>query len=287
MALSDLPRRSLTAVIFAAVMLGGMLWSRYSFAVLVFIINAGSLYEYLRLVKPHQHYTPEQSRITSRLTLILGCLLHASVWYALNDALIGLLAVLVVPFIILVFITELVLNTQSRWKNALLNAGGLVYVSLFLFCFYELVAPPFFLGAKNTVVWYPQFAAIPLGIVLLVWANDTFAYFAGSLFGRHKIAPEISPKKSWEGFAGGLLFALATAYVLSRYYFSLNVIQWMMIASLVVVFGTIGDFFESWIKRKAGVKDSGSLMPGHGGFLDRFDALIFCLPFVTIYLMLS
>lgn len=287
MALSDLPRRALTAVIFGAVMLGGMLWSRYSFAALVFIINAGSLYEYLRLVKKHQQYTPLQARTTSRVTLLLGCLFHASVWYALNDAFVGLIAVLIIPFILLVFITDLMMNTTMKWKNALLNACGLVYVSLFLFCFYVLVAPPFYLGAANTEPWYPQFASIPLGIVLLVWANDTFAYFAGSLFGKHKIAPEISPKKSWEGFAGGLVFALVTAYVLSGFYFSLNPVQWMVVASLVVVFGTLGDFFESWLKRQAGVKDSGSLMPGHGGFLDRFDALIFCLPFVTIYLMFS
>lgn len=287
MALSDLPRRALTAVIFGAVMLGGMLWSRYSFAALVFIINAGSLYEYLRLVKKHQQYTPLQARTTSRVTLLLGCLFHASVWYALNDAFVGLIAVLIIPFILLVFITDLMMNTTMKWKNALLNACGLVYVSLFLFCFYVLVAPPFYLGAANTEPWYPQFASIPLGIVLLVWANDTFAYFAGSLLGKHRIAPEISPKKSWEGFAGGLVFALVTAYVLSGFYFSLNPVQWMVVASLVVVFGTLGDFFESWLKRQAGVKDSGSLMPGHGGFLDRFDALIFCLPFVTIYLMFS
>lgn len=287
MALSDLPRRALTAVIFGAVMLGGMLWSRYSFAALVFIINAGSLYEYLRLVKKHQQYTPLQARTTSRVTLLLGCLFHASVWYALNDAFVGLIAVLIIPFILLVFITDLMMNTTMKWKNALLNAGGLVYVSLFLFCFYVLVAPPFYLGAANTEPWYPQFASIPLGIVLLVWANDTFAYFAGSLLGKHKITPEISPKKSWEGFAGGLVFALVTAYVLSGFYFSLNPVQWMVVASLVVVFGTLGDFFESWLKRQAGVKDSGSFMPGHGGFLDRFDALIFCLPFVTIYLMFS
>lgn len=287
MALSDLPRRALTAVIFGAVMLGGMLWSRYSFAALVFIINAGSLYEYLRLIKKHQQYTPLQAQTTSRVTLLLGCLFHASVWYALNDAFVGLMALLIIPFILLVIVTDMMMNTTRKWKNALLNAGGLVYVSLFLFCFYVLVAPPFYLGAANTEPWYPQFASIPLGIVLLVWANDTFAYFAGSLLGKHKIAPEISPKKSWEGFAGGLVFALVTAYVLSGFYFSLNPVQWMVVASLVVVFGTLGDFFESWLKRQAGVKDSGSLMPGHGGFLDRFDALIFCLPFVTIYLMFS
>ena len=285
--MKDLPRRTLTAIIFGTVMLGGILLSRQSFAVLLFLINAGGLYEYLKLVKVHQQYTVQQAKTTSAITLLLGAAFHASVWYALDDAFIGRLAVLIIPFLIIIFAVDLTMHTPQRWKNALINAGGLVYVSLFLFCFYVLVAPPASDSPDDASPWYPRYAPVPLGIILLVWANDTFAYFAGSLFGKHKIAPEISPKKSWEGFAGGLIFALLTGYLLSGFYPYLNPVQWLMMASLVSVFGTTGDFFESWLKRKAGVKDSGNLLPGHGGFLDRFDALIFCLPFITIYLMLS
>ena len=159
--------------------------------------------------------------------------------------------------------------------------------SLSLFCFYILVSPPFMLSNLNTIPWFPRFAAVPLGIVLLIWANDTFAYFTGSLLGKHKMAPSISPKKTWEGFAGGMIAALTVAFLISLNFNIFNVVQWMVTGLLVSVFGSAGDFFESWLKRKAGVKDSGTLLPGHGGFLDRFDALIFCVPFVTMYLLFT
>src|SRR6185436_11749492 len=96
--------------------------------------------------------------------------------------------------------------------------------------------------------WFPTYDAIPLGIVLLIWANDTFAYFTGSLIGKHKILPAVSPKKTWEGFFGGLIFALITAWILSLYFTKLNMQHWLIVAVIVVVFGTIGDFFESMIK---------------------------------------
>jgi len=193
----------------------------------------------------------------------------------------ALIPLVMLPIIIILFITELAMNTETKMKNALLNCGGIIYVSLFLFCFYPLTAPPFMI---NTTDWFPEFAAIPLGIVLLIWANDTFAYFTGSLIGITKILPSVSPKKSWEGFIGGSVFAILTGWILSKYFTQLNVYQWISVAIIISVTGTIGDFFESFIKRKAEVKDSGNLLPGHGGFLDRFDALIFCLPFVTLYI---
>jgi len=279
--MKDLPRRAVTAVIFGTVMIGGIIWCRISFNILVFVINAGCLYEYLRLIQKFQRYKTEQAKIAFWLTMILGCGFHAIALVLSNDAFILLVAALMLPIIIILFITELAMNTETKMKNALLNCGGIIYVSLFLFCFYPLTAPPFMI---NTTDWFPEFAAIPLGIVLLIWTNDTFAYFTGSLLGRTKILPSISPKKSWEGFIGGSVFAILTGWILSKYFTQLNVYQWISVAIIISVTGTIGDFFESFIKRKAEVKDSGNLLPGHGGFLDRFDALIFCLPFVTLYI---
>ena len=285
--MKDLPKRALTALIFGAVMIGGILWSRLSFSILVFIINAGCLYEYLKLVRKFQKYSPGQSTIAFSLTMICGVALHAAGLLLANDPFVFLLAGFVLPMIILLIVAEFILNTESKMKNALLNAGGIIYVSLFLFCFYVLAAPPFILDSSNTIEWFPRFASIPLGIVLIIWANDTFAYFSGSLLGKHKIAPAISPKKSWEGFFGGMIFAIIAAWIISRFFFELNVADWMMIAFIIVVFGTTGDFFESFMKRKAGVIDSGNLLAGHGGFLDRFDAMLFCLPFVTLYMISS
>lgn len=283
--MKDLPKRTLTAFIFAALMLGGILWSRLSFSVLIFIINAGCLYEYLKLIRKFQHYTSRQSSIAFAVTMIFGVFLHAIGIWKSNEPFVFLAALSILPMILLLFAQEFILKTETKMKNALLNAGGIVYVSLFLFCFYSFVAPHFMEKPRQSD-WYPEYASLPFGIVLLIWANDTFAYLVGSLTGKHKIFPAISPKKSWEGFFGGLIFALMMAWILSKYFSRIDLQQWMIVAAIVVMFGTIGDFFESMIKRKAGVKDSGNLLPGHGGFLDRFDALLFCLPFVMMYLLL-
>ena len=125
-----------------------------------------------------------------------------------------------------------------------------------------------------------------LGLILMVWACDSGAYFAGRLVGYHKIIPKISPKKSWEGFAGGLLAAISVGLWLSTDNNGLEYWDWLIVAGLVAVVGTMGDLSESLLKRALGVKDSGKLMPGHGGLLDRFDALMFVIAFLTPVILL-
>lgn len=123
------------------------------------------------------------------------------------------------------------------------------------------------------------------GLLFLTWANDSGAYISGKLFGKYPLMKRISPKKTWEGFVGGLIFAILFAFALSYMpYTGLHVRHWWILALIVSVFGPIGDLVESLLKREKQAKDSGSLLPGHGGFLDRFDAFIFHLPFCAIYL---
>ncbi len=124
------------------------------------------------------------------------------------------------------------------------------------------------------------------GFFILLWTYDSFAYITGILIGKHRIFPSISPKKSWEGFAGGLLFSMSMAYVVSLVYPVLSFPEWIGVAFIIVVTGTLGDFIESAMKRNAGVKDSGKFLPGHGGILDRFDSVLFSVPFVYLYLAL-
>ncbi len=121
----------------------------------------------------------------------------------------------------------------------------------------------------------------------MIWVNDIFAYLIGSQFGRNRLFERVSPKKSWEGSIGGLFFTLGGAALFAQYtgYLSLN--QALAMASIVVVFGSLGDLIESMLKRQAGVKDSGTLIPGHGGILDRFDATFFAIPFVFVYLIIA
>ena len=123
------------------------------------------------------------------------------------------------------------------------------------------------------------------GVLLLIWSNDTGAYLVGSQLGRHKLMPRISPKKTWEGFVGGVIIAQLIGWAISTYIKDFSLQDWLIIAGITSVFGTMGDLVESMLKRSFDVKDSGSLLPGHGGFLDRFDAFIFLLPFVAAYML--
>jgi phosphatidate cytidylyltransferase len=120
---------------------------------------------------------------------------------------------------------------------------------------------------------------------ILIWANDTFAYIVGKSIGKHKLFERISPKKTIEGFIGGMIFTVAGAYILgqSNYFDFITPWQWMAFAAILVVFGTLGDLVESQLKRNAGVKDSGKIMPGHGGILDRLDSVLFAIPFLFLY----
>ncbi|WP_452221506.1 phosphatidate cytidylyltransferase [Lacinutrix salivirga] len=126
--------------------------------------------------------------------------------------------------------------------------------------------------------------AILLGAFILVWINDTAAFLVGKNFGKQKLFPSISPKKTVEGFLGGLLFACISSYFIAIFTETLNFNQWLILSIIVSVFGTLGDLIESKFKRQAGVKDSGVIMPGHGGLLDRLDSIIFAAPFIYLFL---
>ncbi len=125
---------------------------------------------------------------------------------------------------------------------------------------------------------------ILLGSFILIWVNDTFAYLIGKNFGKQKLFPSISPKKTFEGFLGGLFFACVSSYFITKFTDTLDFTSWLIISIIVSVFGTLGDLIESKYKRQANVKDSGVIMPGHGGLLDRLDSIIFAAPFIYLFL---
>jgi len=125
---------------------------------------------------------------------------------------------------------------------------------------------------------------IIFGCLFILWASDTGAYFAGTFFGKRKLFERISPKKSWEGFFGGALLALIFAYGLSEFFHSISLLQWLIIGVIIIIGGTFGDLIESLLKRSIEIKDSGTSIPGHGGFLDRFDGLLISAPFIVAYL---
>lgn len=139
----------------------------------------------------------------------------------------------------------------------------------------------------GTDVFHPAYhPGLLLSVFIMIWVFDSFAYLLGSAFGKHKIAPRVSPKKSWEGFLGGLVFLFPAVYLLHRFFGIMSMSEWLGAMVIVSVAGTLGDLFVSQLKRMAGAKDSGVIMPGHGGLLDRFDSFLLILPVFSLYVIL-
>lgn len=171
------------------------------------------------------------------------------------------------------FIGEVVNAESPNFMGATVSAGVTLYVGLPMILLVE---------SANADAYFQPY--ILLGIFLLTWTYDTFAYLTGRFFGRNKLLERVSPKKTIEGLVGGAIMAMFAAWLYAQFTDDLSFYHWLAISVLVVVFGTLGDLSESVLKRNFAVKDSGNIMPGHGGILDRFDALLFISPAVYAYL---
>lgn len=184
--------------------------------------------------------------------------------------------ILVIPFLSLIYIL-LTQKSEADTKAANLVLG-IIYIPLPLILMISLFYP---YGNFFEAQIFPL-----IGIFIILWLSDTMAYISGSLFGRTKLFERLSPGKTIEGTLGGLVFSILGAWILSIIFKELSLFEWMGFAVLTVIFGTFGDLFESMLKRRAGVKESGNLFPGHGGVLDRLDSMLFAAPVVYVYLML-
>jgi phosphatidate cytidylyltransferase len=168
------------------------------------------------------------------------------------------------------------MGSEKPFSNIGLYLTGVLYIGV----------PYYFLldiGIDETSTYEPYRI---FGLLLLTWANDSWAYLIGSKFGKTPLFKRISPKKTWEGTLGGIALTIFTGYLLSLFFQEWRVIDWIIIALIVGIFGTLGDLVESMLKRSLGIKDSGSILPGHGGLLDRFDGFMFMIPYVYIFLKL-
>ncbi len=186
----------------------------------------------------------------------------------------------VFSFIIFLFFLPFITTLFSNEKNSMQQLN--THFSLFFYIiipFLLLLSIPYFSEAKFD-------AKLVLGIFILTWINDTFAYLIGKQFGKRKLFERISPKKTIEGFIGGFIFTIIGGFIVSKFFQNIELMHWISIAIIVSVFGTLGDLIESKFKRQANIKDSSNSIPGHGGFLDRLDSVIFATPFVFIYLIL-
>jgi phosphatidate cytidylyltransferase len=282
--------RTASALVFVAIMLAGILYSPFTFFLLFFLVNFFALKEYFKLIR---HIDPDYGTVSgwhSNGVLIASCALIMSFTgehFVGGNLSLGFLGWwLAVIFLLVLPIGEILLSKDFTLKNIGYSALGLCYITLSFGLLINLALDYQAIHYTPDGVGTGPFWLIPLLLIASIWINDTMAYIVGSLIGRTPFAPTISPKKTIEGTVGGMILAIAAAGVFGYYWGSqwLALQHWMALAGIAAVFGTAGDLIESKLKRMAGVKDSGNIMPGHGGFMDRFDSLILAAPFAWIYI---
>ena len=277
--LKNLVVRTLSGAVLLGVVLAAALLGKYAYgALLLFIVSVG-LAEFYRLAKASG--AQPQVNMGTFAGVILFCT-SFHIFEQLYDGyplsmelIVGLLLSLLL-YLFLIFVVEVFRAKEHPMRNVAVTIMSLIYVSLPMSL---MLFIPLMLGGG---VWR---AEAFLFYLFIVWGNDVFAYLVGVSIGRHRMCERISPKKSWEGFVGGVLGAMAMG-ALGNVVVGGGYALWLGLAAIVAISSVLGDLVESMFKREAGVKDSGNIMPGHGGILDRFDALLVSIPFAFIYLMI-
>ncbi len=260
-------KRFITGTIFVIVLIVSIWAHQYSFFALFILLTIVAIYEFFQLSKMAGAAPQVFIGSITTVSLFISAYLHAAHGYNKLYFISGLL-------IGLIFIYELYRKKEKAFNNISWTVTGIIYTGI-----------PFAL--LNYIVFLKQGTFNPellIFIFFLIWTNDTFAYIFGVSFGKHKLFKRISPKKSWEGSIGGCLCTIGLSILLSHYSELISIIDWVIIASITVIFGTLGDLTESMFKRSINIKDSGNILPGHGGILDRFDALLLAIPFIFVYL---
>ncbi len=273
--MSNLLKRTLGGGAYILVMLGGTIIHPYAFALVFAVLLFFTQYEFYALVEKAGH---KPSRLIGTIFGIVFFLICFGMAQGFLPYAFGFTFI---PIIVILFIIEVFRSNKNTLENAGFSALGFVYIAV-PFSLLNFIVNTSFGGNTNT--FYPW---ILVGVFLIIWANDSFAYILGSAFGKHKMCPNISPKKSWEGLIGGAIFAIILGLVNAVLFQAISMTSWIVISVLTVTFGTLGDLFQSKIKREIGIKDSGKILPGHGGFLDRLDSLLFAIPAIFVWLIFS
>ena len=277
--LNNFLKRTITGACIVIFCLCGFWLHPISFFISGAIILAGAQYEYYLLIR---NSDAKPKKIFGIITSLSAYVLSTLIASELLDA--RYIAILIL-FLLTAMILELYGKEEKPFDSLAHTFFPVLYVGLPL-CLFPFAA--FSHTGISTLLPYNCGSFSPgiiIGFFALIWANDTGAYITGMTFGSHKLFERISPKKTWEGFAGGVIFAAATGWLLSGWLGVVSDIQWVVIAFIVSIIGTYGDLVESMLKRSVGAKDSGNIMPGHGGFLDRFDSVLLAFPVVYLFIL--
>ncbi len=272
--MNNFTKRIVFGFIYVALIIASSLLGPVYFYGLFFMFMLVCVYEFIRIIELDSIY-PYLLAVTAFSVAVIS-----------NNNLIvfedDLSEKIVISILIIVIYLSLVTALVSSRKIAIQYVG-----KNFLTLIYAIV--PFGLLIKIPYLNFDRTfdTSIIIGIFILIWSNDIFAYLIGKNFGKNKLIERVSPNKTVEGFLGGFIFTFISAFFVARYCSSIQPLHWFTIAIIVSIFGVLGDLIESMFKRQAGLKDSSNLLPGHGGFLDRLDSIIFATPFIYIYLFLT
>jgi phosphatidate cytidylyltransferase len=274
--------RALSAMVFAAIMLTGLLWNHWSFLLLFSIIHFGCWWEYFNLQeKIHATHFSFLRRMGIMLIGFAWMLSFCGEAYSINGYLLRhnvMIPLSGAGFLLLMY-TVIAEKGLPSLKATMGAAAGLLYISL---SWGFMLA----LRQRNMTSFLGDFGWLyPILLIASIWINDTMAYIVGSMIGKTPLS-KISPKKTWEGTIGGAMLAVVVVTLVATLWMKTDWKITAAIAATAAIVGTLGDLLESWLKRRAGVKDSGSMMPGHGGFLDRFDSMLLATPFVWLVVQL-
>lgn len=273
--MKNLIKRALTGIIFVGVLIGAICFHPISFLIIFCLITGLTLWEFYGLVK---HY--EDASMKRLIGSMGGMYLFAATFAYSNQMAGGVIFLPYLLYLIYTLVGELYYKAPNPINNWAFTFFAQLYCAGTFTMLNFIATTP---GASGESVYSPLFI---MAIFIFIWLNDTGAYLIGSLIGKRKLFKRISPKKSWEGFFGGLAVALGASQALAWYAPEVSWYNWLGLSATVVLFGTWGDLIESLLKRTLGVKDSGNILPGHGGMLDRFDSLMLAAPAAYIYIEL-
>ena len=280
--LSVFKTRTISAIVFVLIMMAGLVINQWSFFILFTIIQLGCLNEYIKLmglIYPEYHSLAPTHRWGLLLVGIVMMMVLAPNSLGINGYSIKYIGSKILPVILVIMVAGELYYRKSNLQNVAISFFGLIYIPMCLSLMFQL---------RNFMVntFFINWAfSIPLLLIATIWINDTMAYIVGSFIGKRPLS-SVSPNKTWEGTIAGIVISVLFVSKILGIWIPIQEKYIFLISTVAAIAGTFGDLFESKIKRLAGVKDSGSMMPGHGGFLDRFDSILFAVPFVWLVLQI-
>ncbi|MFZ9145996.1 MAG: phosphatidate cytidylyltransferase [Sediminibacterium sp.] len=280
--LSVFKTRTISAIVFVVIMMAGLVINQWSFFILFTIIQLGCLNEYIKLmglIYPEYHSLAPTHRWGLLLVGIVMMMVLAPNSLGINGYSIKYIGSKILPVILIIMVAGELYFRKSNLQNVAISFFGLIYIPMCLSLMFQL---------RNFMVntFFINWAfSIPLLLIATIWINDTMAYIVGSFIGKRPLS-SVSPNKTWEGTIAGIVISVLFVSKVLGIWIPIQEKYIFLISTVAAIAGTFGDLFESKIKRLAGVKDSGTMMPGHGGFLDRFDSILFAVPFVWLVLQI-